>query len=164
LHEDLEKFVQLNRLGVKMPLIDDRKKRIVIIDDDKLWLELQHKNITRNFSNTEVYCFQDGYQAILEVGKLQPDLIILDLVMPYFDGFRFMDALQKIEDIKQPLLLVISAFLDDEKVKRLKSSIASRWLSKTVFKEEFLENIAKLLGKELVERVEAQSEVTAAAV
>jgi PleD family two-component response regulator len=83
-----------------------RKPRILIVDDSptyRLWLEmmLQHRY--------EVFTAEDG-EAALRCGlSVQPDLILLDVVMPKLDGLSVCEALRdRPETRTTPIILVTS--------------------------------------------------------
>ena len=64
-------------------------------------------------------CLQvfDGNEAVSAVGKAHPDLVILDVMLPYADGFSLME--QKIfENI--PVIFLTAKGSTDDKVRGLK--------------------------------------------
>ena len=56
----------------------------------------------------------DGRAALLELDRHRPDAIILDLVMPEFDGFAVLDALQQLPAWRDtPVYVWTSMLLSD---------------------------------------------------
>ena len=51
----------------------------------------------------------DGYQGLLELGRFEPDLLILDLNLPNVDGFSVIEALVRQELLQQMQLIVVTA-------------------------------------------------------
>ena len=83
-----------------------RKPRVLIVDDSptyRLWLEmmLQHRY--------EVFTAEDGEAALRCGASVQPDLILLDVVMPKLDGLSACRALrERAETRTTPIILVTS--------------------------------------------------------
>lgn len=83
-----------------------RKPRVLIVDDSptyRLWLEmmLQHRY--------EVFTAEDGEAALRCGSSVQPDLILLDVVMPKLDGLAACRALRERPETRAtPIILVTS--------------------------------------------------------
>src|SRR5215470_14476359 len=52
----------------------------------------------------------DGFQALLEVKKFQPDLIITDIMMPRLDGIGLLNNLRNSPNYRSMPVIAISAF------------------------------------------------------
>jgi len=74
---------------------EDHRLRVVVVDDEpdvRLLLEIQ----LRVLGGFEVVgSAQDGGEAIELVRTLQPDAVVMDLLMPGVNGFQAIDSLQK---------------------------------------------------------------------
>jgi CheY-like chemotaxis protein len=71
----------------------------------------------------EAVCVEDGRKALGEIDQHQPQAIILDLMMPGFDGFAVLDALHRLPkwcDI--PVFIWTSMILTDEEYASLAGS------------------------------------------
>jgi PAS domain S-box-containing protein len=68
-----------------------RRARVMVIDDDPVALDLMQATLAG--IDVETVCLLDGRQALAEMDRHRPDAIILDLMMPEFDGFAVLDAL-----------------------------------------------------------------------
>ena len=71
-----------------------RRCTVMVVDDDAVALNLMR--VAVEALDIRTVCLQDGRQALREIDQHSPDAIILDLVMPDFDGFEFLDALQRL--------------------------------------------------------------------
>ena len=103
--------------------MNNAKKVLVIDDDDSARALIKH---ILNRENFDIECLEDGQQAKQRINtKGLPDLILLDLMMPYCNGFEVMDIINKNKDwTKVPVILLTGR--NDEKVilKAVKSGFA----------------------------------------
>ncbi len=71
--------------------------RILVIDDDMSAHELVVGALELHCPDYDVYSAHDGYSGLIEIGRLQPDLILLDIMMPDINGLEIIHRL-KAED------------------------------------------------------------------
>ena len=81
--------------------------KILLADDEKETVEIIQKRLARG--GFEVYCANDGKQALDLALKYLPDLIITDMVMPGMSGFEFCKAVKSHNDLKETPIIVVSA-------------------------------------------------------
>ena len=61
------------------------KRKILIVDDEKNIVDILKFNLKKEgFDTIEAY---DGRQALEMVEREKPDLILLDIMLPEYDGF-----------------------------------------------------------------------------
>lgn len=82
--------------------------KILVVDDDKTLLRLYDLTINSWGLPIQLRLANDGYQGLVEVGRFNPDLLILDLQMPNIDGFAVVEALEKQQLLDQMYLMIIS--------------------------------------------------------
>lgn len=80
------------------------QKKILIIDDDKELVDLLKIFLTGNGYNIE--CAFDGQQGVKEAKSFEPDLVLLDFIMPSMDGGMTFSAIQEIFDNKMPTIFL----------------------------------------------------------
>jgi len=61
------------------------KKKIVVADDEPFILSALQDTLSDDYS---VYTASNGRLAIVEVEKVRPDMVILDVMMPEMDGLE----------------------------------------------------------------------------
>lgn len=102
--------------------------KLLIVDDEKDVVESLHHRLKRE--NYEVAVAFDGEEALLQVQKENPDIILLDLVMPKLNGFEVLREIrQKYKDKWRPVI-IISAKQDLEAVKDCYGLEADHYLTK----------------------------------
>jgi DNA-binding response OmpR family regulator len=67
----------------------------------------------------EVTAHHDGLDAITHIADYEPDLILLDLMMPEMDGFSFLNALKN-NTSSQSKVIVVSNLSDEQSIERAK--------------------------------------------
>ncbi len=68
-------------------------KTVFVIDDDESLLAVLE--IALREAGYQVEMASNGNEALAELRRLQPDLIICDIMMPYVDGKQFWDAIHE---------------------------------------------------------------------
>ena len=72
--------------------MSDPAKRVLLIDDDESLRELFQLAMGKRFN---VAVAEDGRKGLAKVPAFNPDLIVLDLMMPQLDGFGVIHRLQE---------------------------------------------------------------------
>ena len=99
----------------------EARAQVMVIDDEQAALDLMRA--TLNSIGIEAVCFQDGRAALQEIDRLRPVAIVLDLMMPAFDGFQVLDALQRLPAWREvPVFIWTSMMLTDEEYATLARS------------------------------------------
>jgi putative two-component system response regulator len=118
--------------------------KILIVDDQPVNVVLLEKILkAEGFFNIEKVT--DSRRTLDVYGAFMPDIVLLDLSMPYMDGFQVMDELKKIEDETHAFIIVLTALTDrDSRIKAL-SSGAKDFIGKPFDRLELLTRIRNLL-------------------
>lgn len=77
-----------------MPLHDITSSKVLIIDDQEPNLVLL-TGILENEKYSDIVTLQDSRKAIEEIEKLNPDIVLLDLMMPYVTGYDILQHLKE---------------------------------------------------------------------
>ncbi len=124
---------------------DENAQTILIVEDHKE-LRTYLKSILS--SEFRVYLAANGTHALDVLQSERIDLIVTDLMMPYMDGFEFIDQLKKDKDLRKLPVLVVSARTDQSEKLELLSKGAEEVINKPFDKEELLTRIRNILNKE----------------
>lgn len=90
-------------------------KHVLIVDDDEDFLSLIHRLLNVNMPTLKVSLAASGEQALQKISGSQPDLILLDLIMPDMSGWNLLERLRgngTTRDI--PVYIVSAQDLDDQ--------------------------------------------------
>jgi DNA-binding response OmpR family regulator len=127
------------------------KKKILIIDDSEYNVEFI--SLQLKAEGYEVDSGYDGETCIQKVQKNTPDLILLDVMMPYINGYEVCRILKESEQHKFiPIILMTALSSPDDKVKGFEAG-ADDFLIKPLNPVEMLARIRNLLrSREMIER------------
>lgn len=92
-----------------MPASINTPRRALIVEDDPLFATVYRENIAACVPGIEIEVSRNGYLGLLYLAHNRPDLIILDLHMPGFDGFEFLDIVKRKRDLLDLPILVVSS-------------------------------------------------------
>ena len=91
--------------------------KIFIIDDEPQIINSIETNL--NNSIYKFYSFNNADEALTQIPKINPDLILLDLIMPKMNGFEFLQKLQN-GNIDTKVIIVSGENKIDSAVKAMK--------------------------------------------
>ncbi len=100
--------------------------KILLIDDDKFFRQLYSEKLREK--GAEVVVAENGEDGLKQVATFQPDIILLDLVMPKMDGFDFLKALT----VAIPVL-VFSTLGQEKDIEQAKHLGAKGYVNKSFY-------------------------------
>ena len=120
----------------------EEKKKILIIEDEEILLDVLQKKLIKE--GYEVDIAKDGNEGIEKLKNNQPDLVLLDIIMPKVDGY---EVLEKIKDmgLKDLPVIVVSNSGQPVEIEKAISLGASDYLIKAEFEPEEVINKVKAL-------------------
>jgi twitching motility two-component system response regulator PilH len=118
--------------------------RILIADDSPTEVYVLQKILQKGGHQT--ITVEDGEQAVDYAEANQPDLILMDVVMPKLNGFQATRKLSKQDSTKDiPVIIVSSKNQETDRLWGLRQG-AKGYLSKPVEEKELLSLIEALIG------------------
>lgn len=100
----------LRKYGYPVPIaLRTGKPKVVVVDDDPHVLASIRRALGRRF---EVTTFQDPFDALVALGKLEPDAIVLDVQLKGLDGMKCLERLKAMEATSRIRAIVFSAQQD----------------------------------------------------
>jgi len=120
------------------------RMKILVIDDDRMTVSLLEK-LLQSHGYSRVMGLTDSRKAVETCAAFDPDLILLDLIMPEMDGFAVLEALRG--DVSERFLpiVVLTADVTEEAKARALDAGATDFLVKPVSQTEALLRIRNLL-------------------
>lgn len=84
------------------------KAKILIAEDDLPLLDLYDKKFTK--SGFDVVRAEDGGQAFEKAQSENPDLILLDVMMPVMNGFEVLKKIKKMSEFENTPVVILSNY------------------------------------------------------
>jgi DNA-binding response OmpR family regulator len=115
---------------------------ILVVDDEPRYVQLVQVNLS-----TEGYTVRtagDGQQAVEEVAKDQPDLILLDIMMPVMDGFTACERIREFSSV--PIIILTAKGEERDRVRGLDAG-ADDYIVKPFSAQELLARVRAVLRR-----------------
>jgi putative two-component system response regulator len=123
---------------------DVMAEKILVVDDDAVNRELLQEFLVAE--GLEVVTAPDGRSSLDAFARLKPDLVLLDVNMPFLDGFEVCRRLKHNPDTRlTPVVLVTGLSATEDRVRGIKAG-ADGFLSKPVDHSELLAHVRSLLS------------------
>ncbi|MFP4520743.1 MAG: PleD family two-component system response regulator [Fibrobacterota bacterium] len=118
------------------------QKKILIVDDSAPFRRVLSVSLQKN--GFEVIEAEDGRDALKKASSEMPDLIVMDLMMPVYDGLEATRSIKANTNLKDIPIIILSS--RDEPHHRKNASLAGtdNFLIKPVKTEELISEIKKL--------------------
>lgn len=145
---NLKKFLDTTGMDIPFEFVDERTTNLLIIDDDADYARMLKSAIKAELPNVEVTSTDDGYEGLVMIGELKPQLVVLDIRMPKVDGMQVLELLKNRKVDHEMRVLVVSAYLDDKTRKELKTTVADYALDKLTDVDVLVKTIVALVRSE----------------
>lgn len=121
-------------------------KNILIIEDDAFLKDLESKKLASTGYKISTAGTMEELTKVLKEGN--PDIILLDLMLPGVDGFEILKSLKASEATRPIPVLVFSNLTNDEEISRARELGAKEFYIKSNFTlDEIAQKIESIIGK-----------------
>jgi two-component system alkaline phosphatase synthesis response regulator PhoP/two-component system response regulator VicR len=117
-------------------------RKILVVDDERHIVRLVQVNLEK--VGYQVITAYDGVEALEQVGKEKPDMVILDVMMPRMDGFEVLKKLQADAKTRDIPVIMLTAKAQDADIFRGWSSGVSSYLTKPFNPRELLTFVERI--------------------
>ncbi len=120
--------------------------RIVLVDDNKEFCELVKEYLDQQNHMRVVGIAYNGVEGLELVKEHQPDVVILDIIMPHLDGIGVLEELNRQGMIQDQKIIMLTAFGHEEVTQRVVELGASYYIMKPFDLERLVERIDQLMS------------------
>lgn len=128
-------------------------KKILVVDDEKTISDIIKFNLTKE--GYDVYTAYDGQEALEQVEEVNPDLVILDLMLPKIDGLEVAREVRKTHDM--PIIMVTAKDSEIDKVLGLEMG-ADDYVTKPFSNRELVARVKANLRRQSAVAANSQAE------
>lgn len=115
------------------------QKRILIVEDDNFLREIYVDTLSGEGFYIETAV--DGEQALEKIKKGTWDLVLLDIIMPKFDGLEVLRRLKSDPLFKAPKIIFLTNLDKDEEIKEALKLGDGYFIKSQLNPQEFLEKV-----------------------
>ncbi|PJA86690.1 MAG: response regulator [Candidatus Moranbacteria bacterium CG_4_9_14_3_um_filter_42_9] len=106
-------------------------KKIMIVEDDSFVLDIYQTKLSQE--GYTVIEARNGVEAMKKLEKEKPDLLLLDIVMPYMDGIEVLKKIRERADLKNMPVILLTNLSQKEEINVGLGLGASDYLIKSHF-------------------------------
>jgi excisionase family DNA binding protein len=124
-----------------------RERSVLVVDDEPDIREVVRRLLGEFDPEMRIEEASDGYEAGIKIGSMQPDLVILDVMMPRVDGISLCRSIRENPRTQAIKVLAITAFPEQDYVRKMYDAGADLCLIKPLQIEHFRLEVARLLNE-----------------
>jgi excisionase family DNA binding protein len=135
-------FMQEN--SIPLDSLDSGKSKILVVDDDPEIVELFVDVLARD-GRFDVKTASTGYDAGMITQEFNPDLIILDYMLPDINGNVVCKTIRSRTELEHTKIIIVSGVVNQDEVNDLLKAGADEFVKKPFNIEKLIERIGALL-------------------
>lgn len=93
-----------------------RPLKLLLVEDDMHMSRLFRDVVSSWRFPVQLTSASDGFEGLVRIGEIEPDVVITDLIMPGMDGFAMLRALTKPEVKASHIKLIVVSSLNSEEI------------------------------------------------
>lgn len=122
-------------------------QNILLIEDDRFLIDIYTTKLKESGFSVEVV--SDGELALSKIKEKNPDLVILDIVLPHLDGWEILRQIKSDPKLKKMKIIILSNLGQREEVEKGTDLGAVKYLIKANYTpSEVVAEVKQLLNEE----------------
>ncbi len=122
----------------------NEKLRVLIADDNQEFANTLASYLRKENDMEVVGMARDGLEAVNMIESKEPDIAILDVIMPHLDGIGVLEKVNELKGTKKPICIMLSAVGQDKITQRAVSLGAEYYMVKPFDIELLIKRIKEL--------------------
>jgi excisionase family DNA binding protein len=140
--DKLIKFMKEN--NIPLDGLESSKIRVLVVDDDPEIVEL-FIDVLKHDGRFEVASAQTGYDAGVLTQQFNPDVVILDYMLPDINGNVVCKTIRENPELQHIKILIISGMVNPAEVEKLKQAGADDFIKKPFNIEQVVQRLLELV-------------------
>ena len=124
-------------------------KKVLVVEDNYLNLKLFCDLLQAHGFETEPV--SDGREAIDRAYGFAPDLIVMDIQLPYVSGIELIETLKQHKTLASTPIMAVTAYAGKGDEERIRFAGAEAYVSKPVTVGNFMRAVRELVGVSTIE-------------
>ena len=120
-------------------------RKILLVDDSETVLQMEQMILAK--SSYELILARDGEEGVAKVLATQPDLILMDVVMPKMNGFEAMKQLRENAQTRSVPIVMVTSKAEAESMETGYQTGCSDYIIKPIDHLELVTKVKNLLGE-----------------
>ena len=121
-------------------------KRVLVVEDNELNLKLFCDLLRAHEFAVEPV--SDGREAVERAREFAPDLVVMDIQMPYVSGDELIRRMKADPALQEIPIMAVTAYSGREDEERIRAAGANAYVSKPISLSRFMEEVRSLLPAE----------------
>ncbi|HMB95349.1 MAG TPA: response regulator, partial [Tepidisphaeraceae bacterium] len=131
--------------GIPPDSLESGKQKVLVVDDDPEIVELFVDVLERD-GRFEVRTASTGYDAGMVTQEFNPDLVILDYMLPDINGNVVCKTIRSKPEFEHTKIIIVSGVVNQDEINDLLKSGADEFVKKPFNIEKLIERIGELLS------------------
>lgn len=119
--------------------------RVVLVDDNREFCQLLEEYLNEQENISVVGVGYNGVEGLKLVKEKEPDILVLDLIMPHLDGIGVMEELNRLDLSSKVKTIILTAFGQEEVTKRVVELGANYYIMKPFDLDKLVERIRQMM-------------------
>jgi DNA-binding response OmpR family regulator len=130
--------------SIPLDALESGKRKILVVDDDPEIVELIVDVLTRD-GRFEVKTASSGYEAGIATQQFQPDVILLDYMLPDVNGNVVCQTIRRNPEFTNIKIIIVSGVVKQDEIDQLLKSGAEGFVKKPFSVNELIDKITASL-------------------
>ncbi|WP_339228074.1 sporulation transcription factor Spo0A [Oceanobacillus sp. FSL K6-2867] len=122
------------------------KISVCLVDDNRELIQLMEDYFDEQDDIEVIGTAYNGRDCIAMMDNLEPDVLILDIIMPHIDGLAVLNTLRTMELVNRPNVIMLTAFGQEEVMKKAVDLGASYFILKPFDMDNLADQIRQVQG------------------
>lgn len=122
----------------------DEKMKVLLVEDDPFIRDIYQVKFSQE--GFEVFAVDNGIKALDKLKQVIPNIILLDIIMPYMDGVETLKNIKSNENWKKIPIIMLTNISEKEKINESEQYGVDGYLIKSQFTpSEVVDKVKSLL-------------------
>ncbi|MFC0188330.1 sporulation transcription factor Spo0A [Fictibacillus aquaticus] len=125
-----------------------KKIKVCLADDNRELVGLLKEYLSSQDDMEVIGIAYNGQECLSVLEGRNPDVLVLDIIMPHLDGLAVLDKIRSSDDLPQPNVIMLTAFGQEDVTKKAVDLGASYFILKPFDMENLANQIRQICGSE----------------